>query len=118
MNYVNCHATSTPAGDRVEAAAIERVIGKTFVSSTKGATGHLLGAAGSVEAIFTLLAMYHGTIPHTLNLNKTDVQTEKLKFVKDEPIAWENSETGKVGMSNSFGFGGTNASLCFQEFKE
>ncbi|CAA6670148.1 unnamed protein product [Spirodela intermedia] len=103
VDYINAHATSTPAGDAVEATAIRSVF------SDHGATGHLLGAAGAVEAIFTVLAIHHGIAPPTLNLDKPDPIFSggfmPLGAAKDIPI--------RAALSNSFGFGGTNASLLF-----
>jgi 3-oxoacyl-[acyl-carrier-protein] synthase II len=111
IDYVNAHGTSTMA-DGIELAAVERLLGnaagKASLSSTKSAIGHLLGAAGAVEAIFSILAMRDGIVPPTLNLDNPDVQT-RLDLVphaaKKRPVA--------AAMSNSFGFGGTNASLIF-----
>ena len=120
--YINAHATSTPMGDAVEQHAIAEVFGElaapsesrsnghVCVSSTKGATGHLLGAAGAVEAIFTVLAIRDSVAPPTVNL------------VQPEPCMLGNFVLGqaqklhaghKMAMTNSFGFGGTNASLVF-----
>ena len=115
IDYLNAHATSTPLGDAVEATAIKSVFGHhatsggLALSSTKGAIGHLLGAAGSVEAIFTVLAIHHGVAPPTLNLEQPDLLFEgafmPLTAAKKMPI--------RAAISNSFGFGGTNASLLF-----
>ncbi|XP_078438340.1 beta-ketoacyl synthase [Wolffia australiana] len=115
VDYINAHATSTPAGDAIEATAIRTVFsehadsGALSISSTKGAVGHLLGAAGAVEAIFTVLAIHHGIAPPTLNLDKPDpIFTDTfmpLSAAKETPIT--------AALSNSFGFGGTNASLLF-----
>ncbi|XP_020585305.1 3-oxoacyl-[acyl-carrier-protein] synthase, mitochondrial isoform X2 [Phalaenopsis equestris] len=115
MDYINAHATSTPLGDAVEAKSMEYVFsnhatsGALAFSSTKGATGHLLGAAGSVEAIFSVLAIHHGIAPLTLNLEKPDPafhgSFSPLTASKEMPI--------RTSLSNSFGFGGTNASLLF-----
>jgi 3-oxoacyl-[acyl-carrier-protein] synthase II len=109
IDYVNAHGTSTMA-DGIEAAAVERVLGnaasRTAMSSTKSSIGHLLGAAGSVEAIFCLLAMRDGIVPPTINLENPDVVTA-LDLV---PLKAQKREV-KIAMSNSFGFGGTNAAL-------
>ena len=117
VGYINAHATSTPLGDEAECKAIWELIGKcnkdVLVSSTKGATGHLLGAAGSVEAIFTILACQSGKIPPTLNLNQSDIDLD-LKLISKIACDWSNRQ--RVALSNSFGFGGTNASLCIGNF--
>ena len=113
IDYVNAHGTSTPLGDEIELAAVERVVGEAAdgltMSSTKSATGHLLGAAGAVEAIFCLLAIRDNIAPPTLNLDNPSIGTP-IDLVphkaKDKPI--------DVVLSNSFGFGGTNASLVFR----
>ena len=114
VNYVNAHGTSTPLGDAVEASAITTVFGnhgkQLKVSSTKSAIGHLLGGAGSVEAIFSLLAMRDQVVPPTLNLDEPS-EDWGLDFVAHQP---KNCEIHAV-MSNSFGFGGTNASLIFKK---
>ncbi len=109
IDYVNAHGTSTMA-DGIEAGAVERLLGngasKTAMSSTKSSIGHLLGAAGAVEAIFCLLAMRDGIVPPTINLENPDVVTA-LDLV---PLKAQKRNV-KVAMSNSFGFGGTNAAL-------
>ncbi|XP_051120222.1 3-oxoacyl-[acyl-carrier-protein] synthase, mitochondrial [Andrographis paniculata] len=115
VDYINAHATSTPLGDAVEAKAIQSLFcshatsGSLSLSSTKGATGHLLGAAGSVEAIFSILAIHHGVAPPTLNLTKPD-PIFNGDFV---PLRTSKKMTIKAALSNSFGFGGTNSSLLF-----
>ena len=111
IDYVNAHGTSTMA-DGIELGAVERLLGdaaaKTAMSSTKSSIGHLLGAAGSVEAIFCLLAMRDGIVPPTLNLDNPDVTT-RIDLV---PLTARKRRVD-VTMSNSFGFGGTNAALIF-----
>src|SRR5688572_21326093 len=113
VGYLNAHGTSTPLGDLAETLSIKRALGdhayKTMVSSTKSMTGHLLGAAGGVEAIFTVLAMYHGIIPPTINL---DVPGEgcDLDYV---PHTAREAKVDVV-VSNGFGFGGTNGTLVFK----
>ena len=112
IDYVNAHGTSTPLGDEIELGAVKRLFGDhsyaLTMSSTKSAIGHLLGAAGSVEAIFSVLALKHQVAPPTLNLdNPSDGCDIDLAAheAKERPI--------RHALSNSFGFGGTNASLLF-----
>ncbi|WP_339779632.1 beta-ketoacyl-ACP synthase II [uncultured Thalassospira sp.] len=111
IGYVNAHATSTPVGDRAEIAALRRVFGQDLpnipVSSTKSAIGHLLGAAGGVEAIFTALALRDGILPPTLNLHQVDDGMEDLDFVPNHA----RKADLKHALCNGFGFGGVNASL-------
>ena len=113
IDYVNAHGTSTPLGDELELGAVERVMGnaagKLTMSSTKSAIGHLLGAAGAVEAIFSLLAIRDNVAPPTLNLENPSVETP-IDLVPKEP----KEKRIDVALSNSFGFGGTNASLIFR----
>jgi 3-oxoacyl-[acyl-carrier-protein] synthase II len=112
IDYVNAHGTSTPLGDEIEVGAIKRLFGdhayKLSMSSTKSAIGHLLGAAGSVEAIFSIMALNTGIVPPTLNLDDPsdgcDIDLVP-KQAKERPV--------RHALSNSFGFGGTNASLIF-----
>jgi len=119
VNYVNAHGTSTPLGDIAETNAIKTIFGphvrdKNFlVSSTKSMTGHLLGAAGSTEAIICLLALQHQIIPPTINLDNPDPQCD-LDYV---PHTARPVENYKIAMSNSFGFGGHNASLIFKAWE-
>lgn len=111
IGYVNGHATSTPVGDAGEVAALRAIFQDALpgipVSSTKSATGHLLGAAGSVEAIFTALAIMHGQIPATLNFDRPDEGAEMIDFVPDLD---RRTDTDRA-LCNAFGFGGVNASL-------
>jgi 3-oxoacyl-[acyl-carrier-protein] synthase II len=113
IDYVNAHGTSTMA-DGVELGAVERLLGnaagKVAMSSTKSSIGHLLGAAGAVEAIFCLLAMRDGIVPPTINLDNPNVET-KIDLV---PLKAQKRDV-KVAMSNSFGFGGTNAALVLSQ---
>ena len=114
INYINAHGTSTPAGDAGETMAVKTVLGdcayKTAVSSTKSMTGHLLGAAGAIESIFSLLAIKEVILPPTMNLENPDPECD-LDYVPNEA---RNAQVN-VAMSNSFGFGGTNATLIFKK---
>ncbi|HEU0082078.1 MAG TPA: beta-ketoacyl-ACP synthase II [Bradyrhizobium sp.] len=113
VDYINAHGTSTPLGDEIELAAAERLLGnaasKVSMSSTKSSTGHLLGAAGAIEAIFSILAIRDNIAPPTINLDNPSVQTA-IDLVPQKPREREIN----VALSNSFGFGGTNASLVIQ----
>jgi 3-oxoacyl-[acyl-carrier-protein] synthase II len=113
IDYINAHGTSTPLGDEIELAAIHRLLGNganaLSMSSTKSAIGHLLGAAGAVEAIFSVLAIRDQIVPPTLNLDHPSVETS-IDLVPHKA----RSRDVDVVMSNSFGFGGTNASLIFR----
>ena len=112
INYVNAHGTSTPLGDEIELRAVERAFGSAIeglsMSSTKSSTGHLLGAAGAIEAVFSVMALNENIIPPTINLDNPSVET-KIDLV---PHVAKEKEIKSV-LSNSFGFGGTNASLIF-----
>lgn len=113
IDYINAHGTSTPLGDEIELKAVERVVGnaagKLAMSSTKSATGHLLGAAGAIEAIFSILAMRDQVAPPTINLDNPSVETA-IDLVPHQA----KRRTIDVALSNSFGFGGTNASLVLR----
>ncbi|HLN24428.1 MAG TPA: beta-ketoacyl-ACP synthase II [Patescibacteria group bacterium] len=113
IDYINAHGTSTPLGDEIELGAVKRLFGdhayKLSMSSTKSAIGHLLGAAGSVEAIYSILAINHGLIPPTLNLDNPSASCD-IDLVPH--VAKEKKVN--IALSNSFGFGGTNASLIFR----
>lgn len=115
IDYLNAHGTSTPVGDKGETAAIKRAFGdeaqKLAVSSTKSCTGHLLGAAGVVEAIFSILAIRDQVLPPTINLENPDPECD-LDYVPNTA----RQATVRAAISNSFGFGGTNASLVFRAF--
>ena len=122
VQYVNAHATSTPKGDEIELYAIQGALHSAdrsknlFVSSTKGATGHLLGAAGALEAAFTVLSLAKGSIPPTRNLEAI-TDNENAFIFRHVQETLMNVDDLDVAMSNSFGFGGTNASLVFTNYK-
>jgi 3-oxoacyl-[acyl-carrier-protein] synthase II len=113
IDYINAHGTSTPLGDEIELGAVQRLIGnaagRTSMSSTKSSIGHLLGAAGAVEAIFSILAIRDQVAPPTLNLDNPSMETP-IDLVPHRSRKREID----VALSNSFGFGGTNASLIFR----
>jgi 3-oxoacyl-[acyl-carrier-protein] synthase II len=111
IQYVNAHGTSTPVGDMIELSSVEKLFGSNenlFMSSNKSAIGHLLGAAGAVEAVFSLKSLETKTLPPTLNLDNPETSSN-INLIPHEPI----SEPIDNIISNSFGFGGTNASLIF-----
>lgn len=114
VDYINAHGTSTPAGDIIESNAVKKVFGdhakRLAMSSTKSMTGHLLGAAGGVEAVFSILAMCDGVAPPTINLDHPDEGCD-LDYIPHQPRSMEIG----VALSNSFGFGGTNGCLIFKK---
>jgi len=116
VGYINAHGTSTPYNDKFETMAIKRIFGphakKLAVSSTKSMVGHLLGAAGGVEAIATILAIHHGLLPPTINYETPDPECD-LDYVPNQA----RKQEVEVALSNAFGFGGTNATLAFRRFR-
>ena len=118
--YVNAHATSTPLGDAIECRAISEVFAdraKPRISSTKGHFGHLLGAAGSLEAAVSIEVIRKGVLPTTLNLSRENLDSDLSEFA--DLFIWECEETAPMyALTNSFGFGGTNASLCFKRWND
>ena len=117
VGYINAHGTSTPYNDKFETIAIKRVFGdharRLAVSSTKSMTGHLLGAAGGVEAVATTLALYHGLLPPTINYETPDPDCD-LDYVPNQA----RKVDVEYALSNAFGFGGTNAALLFKRYEE
>ena len=119
VDYVNVHGTSTPLGDIAETQAIKKVFGesayKLSISSTKSMTGHLLGAAGAVEAMACILAIVNGTIPPTINHEHEDEGLDpKLDFTFNKALKREVN----AALSNTFGFGGHNASVLFRKYSK
>jgi 3-oxoacyl-[acyl-carrier-protein] synthase II len=116
VGYINAHGTSTPYNDKFETMAIKRVFGeharKLAVSSTKSMTGHLLGAAGGIEAIATAFALHHGVLPPTMNYEKPDPSCD-LDYIPNQA----RKQDVEVALSNAFGFGGTNATLAFRKYR-
>ncbi len=117
VGYINAHGTSTPLGDLAETQAVHAVFGdharRLAMSSTKSMTGHLLGAAGGIEAVFTVLALHHGILPPTINLHEPSAGCD-LDYV---PLVARHSQV-EVALSNSFGFGGTNSTLVLRRHRD
>ena len=118
IDYINAHGTSTPLGDASETRVIKLAVGeenarKTPISSTKGATGHCLGAAGAIEAIFATLAIRDGKLPPTINYDVEDPECD-LDYIPNE----SRDADVRIAVSNSFGFGGHNASLVLKRFED
>ena len=117
IEYINAHGTSTPSGDEVEVIAIDRLFSKNErkinVSSTKSQIGHLLGAAGCVEAVYSIMSLLNNKLPYNLNLDN-EIESKMINFIKQRPMDLELNNI----LSNSFGFGGTNVSLIFSKFNE
>jgi 3-oxoacyl-[acyl-carrier-protein] synthase II len=116
LDYINAHATSTQVGDLSELSAIDKLLPdgcNTWVGATKSMTGHLLGAAGAIEALICTLAVYHDTIPPTINLENPDPAVpSNLKITSNDSI----SQTVNYAMSNTFGFGGHNATVVIKKY--
>jgi 3-oxoacyl-[acyl-carrier-protein] synthase II len=116
VGYINAHGTSTPYNDKFETLAIKQTFGdhayKLAVSSTKSMTGHLLGAAGGIEGVFSVLAIHRNALPPTINYFNADPECD-LDYVPNEP----REATIDYALSNSFGFGGTNAALLFKRYR-
>lgn len=131
MDHVNAHATSTPLGDAVEWRGIHSVLGNdeavarrrtlgrppVLVTSTKGAIGHLLGAAGAIEAAFAAMTVSTGVVPPNRNLQRPDFPLDGPVRLTSGLKAEQTSASPRVVLTNSFGFGGTNASLCLRSFQ-
>src|SRR6185503_1615303 len=117
IGYINAHGTSTPYNDKFETLAIKRVFGddarRLAVSSTKSMTGHLLGAAGGIEAVATVLALHHGMLPPTINYETPDPDCD-LDYIPNQA----RKQDVEVALSNAFGFGGTNATLAFRAYRK
>ena len=116
VNYINAHGTGTPAGDMFEVRAVKRALGEAArripLSSTKSVTGHLLGAAGAVEAIWCVMALRQGRLPPTINYHAPDPECD-LDFVPNAP----RSADVRIALSNAFGFGGHNSMLLFRRWE-
>lgn len=121
VDYINVHGTSTPAGDIAEAKAIKSLFGehayKLNISSTKSMTGHLLGAAGALEALLTVLALKNDIVPPTINHEEGDEDPE-IDYALNFTFNKAQKRTVNVALSNTFGFGGHNASIAFKKVED
>lgn len=125
VSYINAHATSTPLGDAIEVNAIGRIFSSSskyrpWVSSMKGSLGHGQGSAGSIESCLAVMAIHHSVLPPSINLEEPDpLMLDLVRFTPNKPITWslESDQHKHVLLKNSFGFGGTNASLCIGSFR-
>ncbi|CCY11026.1 3-oxoacyl-[acyl-carrier-protein] synthase 2 [Porphyromonas sp. CAG:1061] len=121
VDYINVHGTSTPVGDISEAKAIKEVFKehayKLNISSTKSMTGHLLGAAGAIEALACVMAIYEGVIPPTINHAEED-QDPEIDYNLNFTFNHKQERPIRVALSNTFGFGGHNASVIFKKYEE
>ena len=116
VDHINMHGTSTPLGDIAETNSIKKVFGnhayKMNLNSTKSMTGHTLGAAGAIESLAVILALYHGIVPPTINLDNQDPQCD-LNYTANTPVARELN----FALNNAFGFGGHNSTLVFKRYE-
>ena len=114
IDYINAHGTSPPLGDEIEYNAVKKLfeknLDKIFMSSTKSSTGHLLGASGAIEAIFSIISLKESVLPPTLNLDSPSDDCTDINLIPHQSIDFKSSFI----LSNSFGFGGTNVSLIFK----
>ena len=114
IDYINAHGTSTPLGDEIEYNAVKKLfeknLDKIYMSSTKSSTGHLLGASGAIEAIFSIISLKESVLPPTLNLDSPSDDCTDINLIPHQSIDYKSSFI----LSNSFGFGGTNVSLIFK----
>ena len=121
VDYINVHGTSTPAGDIAEAKAIKNLFGehayKLNISSTKSMTGHLLGAAGALEALLTVLALKNDIVPPTINHDEADEDPD-IDYNMNFTFNKAQKRTVNVALSNTFGFGGHNASIAFKKIED
>jgi len=115
---VNAHATSTPLGDFAEASAVAKVISgsNALVTSNKGSIGHLLGAAGALESVFSVLSVHEGIVPPSINIDNLDPKIEELGLNIVRRKVCDKVTKKRALLKNSFGFGGTNASLVFESY--